>query len=124
MKLLIFFNNKKQTKMAQEIQPGQKITGQLIVWDDVTNAQVGAWFTNVVITSSNDTIATGSQNHSSTDNRFIDFTGVAVGSATIHISATANYTNSSNILVAQTKTVDVDVLVANPANPTSLRLQF
>lgn len=122
-RLFISFNNKKHRKMAQQIDAGQTLTGFLLIWDTVTDEQApGAqWFTDISATSSDESIATAAPN---ANNLAVDFTGVAPGTATIHVTATSNYTNSNGAQVAEVKTADVEITVPDAANATELRVQF
>lgn len=121
-RLLIFFNNKKNKKMAQTIDAGQTLTGRLVIWDTVADQEVTpGWFTDRSATSDDESIATAAP---AADQYSMDFTGVATGTTVIHVTATLNYANSNGAQVAETKTADVEITVAGAANETELRVQF
>jgi hypothetical protein len=122
--LFIIIKNKKTKNMATLLAPGQTATGTLTLLDDETSANVGGWFTGISITSSDASKATAVPNTSSTSGKYIDFTGHANGTATITITATANYANSNGDIVAQVKTVSVDIEVASAAHSTTLKIVF
>jgi hypothetical protein len=122
--LFIIIKNKKTKNMSTLLAPGQTATGTLTVIDDVTAANVGGWFTNISIVSSAPSVATAAPNTSSTSGKYIDITGHANGTATITITATANYANSNGDIVAQVKTVTVDIEVASAAHSTTLTIVF
>jgi hypothetical protein len=122
--LFVIINNKKTNNMATIIAPGQTVTGTLTIHDDVTNLEVTGWFTGISIVSSDSTKATAAPNLSSTSGKYIDFTGIANGSATITINCTANYNDSNGNAAAKSMSAIVPIQVASEPHATSLKVVF
>jgi hypothetical protein len=122
--LFIIIKNKKTKNMSTILKPEQTVRGTLTVIDDVNQSNVGGWFTNISIVSSDAAIITAVASTDSTSGKYIDFTGHANGNGTITITATCNYSDSNGNIVAQVKTVSVDFQVASAAHPTTLKMVF
>lgn len=121
-KLFIFFNNKKHTKMVQQIPLNQTQTGTLIIFDTVTGLPVPASFSDIIITGVNESADVTANPEASNE---ILFTGLIFeGTATIGITATAHYTNSNGVPVDEVKTLSLNIQVAEPAHATEFRIQF
>lgn len=124
-KLVIYtiINHFKIQIMALSLNKNEFVNTHLALKDSVTGDPIEATFTDIVLTSSDESIVTCNTDTDNDGN--VDVKGINPGEASINVSALALYTNSNNDPVSETKTVSVPVTVSQPAaDETELVVSF
>jgi hypothetical protein len=121
--LYTIINHFKIQIMALSIDKNKFANTHLALKETESGDPVEATFTDIVLTSSDESIVTCNEDTDSDGN--VDVKGIAVGEASVNVSATASYTNSNGDVVSESKTASVAVTVTQPAaDGTELVVSF
>lgn len=106
--------NKNQIKiLAMELNTQEFVDTMLALENSADQTKVDATFANVVLTSSDPTIFTADKDVNADGT--LDIVGVAVGTASLNVTADATYTdpNTSEVITAN-KSADIQVTITAP----------
>jgi hypothetical protein len=118
-KLVIFFNNQNKYNMAQTLTVAQVITSHLGVVDHVTGASIPATFANETVAIADPTLLSVTTDADGNE----VFTGVAVGTTDVTISADCTYIDgNTNESVTVNKSVTVSLTINQPTEPEATDL--